>query len=467
MKLNTEPDDEAKCEDRGDDFHTPSLPLEKLDPPSPTSQISHPITYEEKKQLLRSTSIGQSPNACKRLSSFGATLKLKPSKKGESAIAIEKGSYYTSAEKVGKWKKNNHLGQTLPRDNIVDTFGKLMVQPGPSDYRPLTEKRSTQRTDPHWSIYDRDKYKGSVDAVKTPGPGTYMPEPGIKPAEPYIVRQEKTKLIKSIDKIGPGSYDIRRTAEMATQRFHREVSAHLPKRDYGSKTREILDFNTLKIKKNKQKRIKKAEKKNKIDDDRSHLGPGAYFPIANEPSPSVCYNADQTLPIHRKYDHDPDVPTRVVHTFGVRRENFALGKDQNTPGPGEYDFMESLYGSQPLLEAGGAASRPGKGTAETTDSAGIVKGQHASLNLATKSAKYLPKMKSVVNMGGKTSTGVWANFQDKKKERANAYKSPYATKRKVEVKIQRNVGRLTESTAQDLPFRFSGRQSTGAFFQFH
>jgi hypothetical protein len=457
MKIDTEPDIEAMCDEQP--VHAPSH--------SPSSQLSHPATYEDKYRILRTSSIGDSPNAFKRQSSFGTTLKLKPSKNGESTIAIEKGTHYTSAKKVGKWKKNNHLGQTLPRENIVDTFGKLMVPPGPSDYRPRTELRSTQRTDPHWSFYDRDKYKGSVDALNTPGPGTYMPEPSIKPSEPYIVRQEKTKLVKSIDKIGPGTYDVRRTAEMATQRFHREVCAQLPRRDYGSKTREILDFNTLKIKKNKQKRLKQAEKQKKVDDDKSHLGPGSIFPIPDEPSPSVCYSSGRTLPIRRKYDHDPDVPTRIVHTMGERRENFALGKDQQTPGPGEYDYMASLYGTQPLLEAGGTASRPGKGTSMTTDSQGIVKGQHASIALATKSAKNLPTMKSIVKMGDKTSSGVWMNIADKKKERANAYKSPYATNHKKVERIQRNVGRITESTAQDMPCRFSGRQSVGAFFQFH
>lgn len=414
-------------------------------------------------------STGQGPNAFKKPSSFGSTLKIKPPAKGGSSMAIEKGTHYTSAETADKWKKYNHLGQTRPRENIVDTFGKLMVPPGPFDYQPLIEKRSTHHIDPCWSMSDRIKYRGSVDALNTPGPGTYSYQSCVKPAEAFIVRQEKVKMVKSIEKLGPGAYSVSRSAEMASQRFHRETCALMARRDLGSKTREILDFKTLKIKKNKQQRVKQAGQsgsKPLQQDEKSHLGPGAYFPLDDQPPPSICYSSDSPLPIRKKHDHDPDIPSKIVHTFGVRRPDFALGKDARTPGPGEYDYMASLYGSQPLLEAGGAASRPGKGTGNTTDSEGKVKGQHASLDFATKYIPPLPSMVSTVNINGVTTSGRWVSSREKKAERANAYHSSYATVRKPPPP-RRNVGRGTESSVQNLPFTFSGRQSTGAFFQFH
>ena len=85
MKIDTEPDIEAMCD--GQPVHAPSH--------SPSSQLSHPATYEDKYRILRTSSIGDSPNAFKRQSSSGTTLKLKPSKNGESTIAIEKGTHYT------------------------------------------------------------------------------------------------------------------------------------------------------------------------------------------------------------------------------------------------------------------------------------------------------------------------------------------------------------------------------------
>ena len=433
------------------------------------SELSTDASYEEKCQILRMSSTESGPNSFKKQSSFGGTIKLKPSKAGESSIAIEQGNYYSHAEKVDKWQKYSHLGETKSRVNIVDSFGVLMVPPGPSDYKPKTENRSTQRTDPHWSFYDRDKYKGSVDALNSPGPGTYLVPTSIIPKEPYVVRQEKTKLVTAMDKIGPGSYNVRRTAEMATQRFHRETSAHLAKRDSGSKTRETLDFNTLRIKKNKQKRVKNAQKTKikQSDDDKSHLGPGAYFPLPSEVPASICTSPNKTLPNRRKCDHDPNIPSTHVHTFGVRRDDFHVGKDENTPGPGEYDYLASLYGTQPLLEAGGAVSRPGKTTHNTSDSEGTVKGQHANLDFATKYIPALPTMRSAVTVNGHTSSGKWVSNSEQMQQRANAYTSPYATTHKKVDRIQRLVGRGSESTAQDLTFRFSGRQSTGAFFKFH
>ena len=462
MKGNQEPDTEAHC----DCATPPRIRSPQSNRNGNYSPIAPDSPFEEKCKVLRASTVDSGPNAFRRQSSFGSTTKMKPTKKGQSAIKVEKGDYYSHAENVDNWQKNNHLGNPSRRINIVDSFGKLMVQPGPLDYRPKTEKRSTQRADPHWSFYDRDKYGGSVDAVNVPGPGSYPTVPCIVPKEPYIVRQEKTKIISAMEKVGPGSYEIRRTAEMATQRFHRETAACMAKRDLGSKTRDILDFNTLKIKKNKQKRLKNAEK-NKIYDEKSHLGPGAYFPLKSELPNCVTTVPNQTLPRRKKYDYDPNIPSTPVHKFGERRQDLSLGKDQETPGPGEYDYLASLYGSQPLLEGGGSVSRPGKGTSNTTDSEGTVKGQHVNIDFATKHIPAIPTMKSIVKVNGKMSSGYWASNREKKLEREKKYKSPYATSHKKVQRIQRLVGRVTESTAQDLPFRFSGRQSTGCFFQFH
>jgi hypothetical protein len=466
--MKEEPDSEAQHDDTGRSLSLP-LSTESSLCNSQLSKSPNASSYEDKYKLLRGSSMEKGPSAFRKQSSFGGTFKLKPANDGESTIQIEKGTYHSHANKVTDVKKYNHLGQTLGRMNIVDSFGVLLVPPGPTDYRPLTEKRSTQRSDPHWSFYDRDKYKGSVDALNTPGPGSYAAPPSIKQKEPYIIRHEKTKVVKSVDKIGPGSYDVRRTAEMATQRFHRETAAHMAKRDNGSKTREILDFNTLKVKKNKQIRLKDADrnKKSRLKDEKSHLGPGAYFPLESEVPPCITFSSESTLPIRRKFDHDPDIPSTPVHTFGVRRPDFRQGRDQHTPGPGEYDYMASLYGSQPLLEAGGAVSRPGKSCRGTTDSEGAVKGQHANIDFATKFIPALPTMKSTVKIGDTSSSGKWVSNGERKQERANAYKSPYACAHKVVQRRQRLVGRGGESTAQDLPFKFSGRQSTGAFFQFH
>lgn len=456
--MTLEPDCEAQ-HDEGTVHHMPRLTSQ----PSTDSLLSSQQSYEEKYKILKESSSERGPSAFKKQSSFGSTLKLNPSDNGESTIAVEKGTHYSQAEKVDKWKKYNHLGQTLGRMNIVNSYGVLLVPPGPSDYSPKTEKRSTQRADPHWSMYDRDKYSGSVDALSTPGPGSYKPPPNIVPAEPYIVRHEKVKLVKSMDKIGPGSYNIRRTAEMATQRFHRETSAHLARRDNGSKTREVLDFNTLSIKKNKQKRLKDADRNKKSQlKGEGTLGPGTYFPLASEPPASVKASADHTLPMRKKFDHDPDIASTVVHTIGVRRPDFQQGPDQLTPGPGQYDTQAALYGPQPLAEAGGAVSRPGKSSKKTSDSEGRVKGQHAHINFATRPVvSDLPTMRSTVRTHHGTVSGHWAKVE------RNEYQSPYAASHKKQERVQRLVGRGSESTVQDQPFRFAGRQSPGAFFQFH
>lgn len=437
------------------------------------------LTYEEKVRILSRRVASKGPNAHLRISSFGTSsrnslplpsLKREKKKKKdkekneEEEEEVEDIDEYHSVERsVEDWRARGELGEMTKRINVVDSFGKLTKMPGPLDYRPRTEMRSTQRSDPHWSFYDKRIYK-SVDSLQTPGPGAYDCPPGIVPAEPYIIRQEKMKALQTMDSVGPGSYDVRRTAEMATQRFHRETNAYMAKRDNGSNTRETLDFNTLKVKVNKAKRNKKG----KVYDEKSHLGPGAYFPLKDEAPHCICSSPESTLPPRRKVDYDPAAPTRTVHSIGVHRSNLTSEDKSLMPGPGEYDDAISMFGHQPLLEAGGAVSRPGKGTKSTTDSEGIVKGQHAHISFATRYIPKLPDMTTTINCSTKngqkkTIRGKWVSS----KPHASTYKSPYTAPAKKIQRIQRNVGRGTQSTVQNLPFHFSGKNSTGAYFKFH
>jgi hypothetical protein len=69
-----------------------------------------------------------------------------------------------------------------------------------------------------------------------------------------------------VEKIGPGSY--RPTYEAEFGKFHREVSALMPRRGEGHKPRAIIDTRTLHIRKGKKKTAALAE----VDDSKAHLG---------------------------------------------------------------------------------------------------------------------------------------------------------------------------------------------------
>jgi len=439
----------------------------EVEPLSPSSsQLSREMTFKQKMDVLKGSVVNSGPSAFRSKSTFGSTLKVKPCVEGEKNIDIEKGTRFSHVKKLDKWKTYNHLGQCQRRLNVVDTFGKLMVPPGPLDYNPHAEKRSTQLSPPHWSLYSKHDYIPD-DTLITPGPGSYEHPPAIIEAEPYVMRHEKMKALKATERIGPGSYSVPTSAEMTTRLFHRETCALMPQRRDPTKSREVINFNTLKIKKEKSFFVLT----DKEDDDTSHLGPGAYFPLKGEPSPCLHTTPNSTLPRRKKHDHDPNSPSCKVHKFGVRRVDLSKGEDGGYPGPGHYDPDTSMFGSQPLLESGGVASRPGKPTHNTTDSEGRVKGQHANISFATKSIPYVPSLMSTVNVevngANKVVSGTWVTNKGEPKERAANYTSPYVVQNKKVPRIQRNVGRGTESTAQDLPYKFSGKNSVGTFFKFH
>lgn len=153
-----------------------------------TQDSSFHLPPSLKKTLMKGVSpLG--PNALPPKTTFGATSKLESLSPQDRKV-----DHFSMVRHVESWKKYNELGQTIPRQKIATTYGKLLDTPGPADYHPDRTVLSIDESGPKISLHSRVS-ANIVDKLETPGPGAYNLKATIEPPVELAKGARKTRLI--------------------------------------------------------------------------------------------------------------------------------------------------------------------------------------------------------------------------------------------------------------------------------
>lgn len=188
-------------------------------------------------------------------STFGASSKTNDSMKG----------FFTEQEKLKFYRNKDDRGNHHSRIRIISTFGKNTNIPGPGSYYPDYTKDSTYETSQHASVssrphdYEADEHKKTILFNKTvrsiqDAAREARVDPSVKQRKEKKSKKKKEKSALADVGVaelyasllpGPGSYKPQE--DWGSIKFDRPAKALMAPRVRASKSRPIIDFNSLDI----------------------------------------------------------------------------------------------------------------------------------------------------------------------------------------------------------------------------